>query len=194
VIRVVAFDVMDTLLQDPFREALVAATGLSLAELVVRRDPDAYPAFERGDTDEDTYWQAFTAAGIEPDREAFHAVRRSRTTWLPGMAELLDDLAGVVERVTASNYPVWIEELAATRLTGRVDRVVASHHLGVRKPDLAFYRRLLDTLGRSRDEVLFVDDREVNVEAARATGLVAHRFVDAGTLRAWLATHGILSG
>jgi HAD superfamily hydrolase (TIGR01509 family) len=191
VIRTVAFDVMDTLLHDPFREALRAATGVPLEELFARRDPDAYPAFERGETDEATYWAAFTAAGIDVDPDAFHAVRREACTWLPGMAELLDDLAGLVERATASNYPVWIEQLSATRLAGRIDRVLASHHLGVRKPDVGFYTGLLDALGREVGEVLFVDDREVNVEAARAVGLRAHRFVDAPTLRLWLAQHGV---
>lgn len=190
-VRVVLFDVMDTVLVDPFREALRACTPLPLRELFARRDEDLWPAFERGDVDEAAYWAGWDAAGLTYDRAAFHAARRAGTRWIDGMPELLDDLDGVVERVTASNYPVWIEELATEHLTGRFERVLASHHLGVRKPDPAFFARLLDRIGASADEAAFVDDREVNVAAAEEVGLTSHRFEDAASLRAWLFDLGV---
>ena len=173
-IRAVAFDVMDTLLTDPFRAALEAATGLSLGELMGRRDPDVYPSFERGEISESEYWEHHAALGVEVDPAAFHAVRRTGTRWLPGMEHLLAELEGVVLRVGASNYPVWIEELIEGPLAGRLDRVVASCHLGARKPDHAFYERLLTRLGLPAASVAFVDDRQVNVVAAREVGMAAH--------------------
>lgn len=190
-IRAVAFDIMDTLLYDPFREALLAATGLSLAELRTRRDPALYPAFERGELTEEEYWARHRAAGLEVDPAAFHRVRRAGLSWLPGMQELVATLAGRVHRVTASNYPVWIEELAAGPLAGHLDEVLASHHLGVRKPEAAFYARLLARLDLPPHAVAFLDDREENVLAAEAAGLPAHRFVDAVTARAWLTELGV---
>ena len=195
-IHVVAFDVMDTLLTDPFRAALEAATGLTLVELMARRDPAVYPAFERGELTEAQYWAHHAALGVEVDPAAFHAVRRAGTRWLPGMAALLVDLEGQVRRVGASNYPVWIEELIAGPLDGRLDEVVASHHLGARKPDHAFYERLLARLGRAAGEVAFVDDREVNVLAARELGLPAYHVVgddpDAAVgIRRWLRELGV---
>jgi FMN hydrolase / 5-amino-6-(5-phospho-D-ribitylamino)uracil phosphatase len=107
------------------------------------------------------------------------------------MADLLDDLAGLVVRVTASNYPVWVEELARDHLGDRFERVIASYHLGVRKPARGFFDRLVEELDVAADEVCFVDDRHDNVEAARRAGLRAHRFVDATALRGWLADHGV---
>ncbi|MFP4635363.1 MAG: HAD-IA family hydrolase [Nitriliruptoraceae bacterium] len=191
-IAAIAFDVMDTLLSDPFRAALHAATGLSLEQLSARRDPTVHPAFERGELDEEAYWRAFDAAGVVADRGAFHQARRDGTRWLPGMRELLDELDGRVLRVAATNYPVWIEELAAGPLAGRLELLVASCHLGVRKPDPAFYRGLLAQLELPPQRVLFVDDRPPNVAAARELGLLAHRFTDAATLRALLGDHGVL--
>jgi HAD superfamily hydrolase (TIGR01509 family) len=191
VIRAVAFDLMDTVVRDPFREALEAATGLPLTELFARRDPGVYPAFERGEVDEATYWAHYAAAGIEVDPEAFHRVRRDGIRWLPGMRELLDDLDGVVLRATASNYPTWVEQLAQDHLTGRFEAVVASCHLGARKPDPVFYERLLVRLELPADAVLFVDDRQENIAGAAAIGLRAHRFTDAATLRRWLADQGL---
>jgi HAD superfamily hydrolase (TIGR01509 family) len=191
VITVVAFDIMDTLLRDPFREALRAATGLDLAELRRRRDPGLYPAFERGELSEAAYWAAHHDAGLDIDPEAFHRVRRAGLRWLPGMQELLAALQGRVRRVTASNYPVWIEELAVGPLAGHLDEVLASHHLGARKPDPAFFVRLLGRLEVTAAEVAFVDDREENVTAAAAHGLAAHRFVDAAGVRSWLTELGV---
>jgi HAD superfamily hydrolase (TIGR01509 family) len=190
-VRVVAFDLMDTVLRDPFREALEAATGRPLAELFARRDPAVYPAFERGEVDEAAYWAHYAEAGIDVDPQVFHRLRREGTTFLPGMAELLDDLEGVLVRVAASNYPVWIEELTELHLGERFERVVASHHLGVRKPDAAFFARLVDDLGVAAEAVLFVDDRQANVDGAERAGLRAHRFRDADGVRRWLVEHGI---
>jgi HAD superfamily hydrolase (TIGR01509 family) len=191
VIRAVAFDLMDTVLRDPFREALEAATELPLAELFARREPGIYPAFERGELDEVDYWAHYADAGIDADPEAFHRVRRAGIRWLPGMRALLDDLEGVVVRATASNYPIWVEELAENHLAGRFDHVIASCHLGARKPDAAFYERLLDALRLEPSEVLFVDDREDNVQGAEAVGIAAHRYVDAAPLRQWIRDHGV---
>jgi HAD superfamily hydrolase (TIGR01509 family) len=191
VIRAVAFDLMDTVLRDPFREALEAATQLPLAELFARRQPDVYPAFERGELDEDAYWAHYAEADIAADPEAFHRVRRAGIRWLPGMRSLLDDLDGVVVRATASNYPVWVEQLAEDHLHGRFERVIASCHLGARKPDVAFYDGLLSELGLRAGQVLFVDDREENVRGAEAVGIAAHRYVDAATLRGWIREHGV---
>lgn len=190
-IRVVAFDLMDTVVRDPFREALRAATGLPLEELFARRPPNIYPAFERDELDEATYWAMYDDLGVAVDPSEFHRVRLEGTTFLDGMAELLDDLAGQIVRATASNYPRWIDDLADTLLVGRFDEIVASCHLGARKPDVAFYERLLERLDCRPDEVLFVDDREVNVEAAGAVGIPSHRFEDAAGVRAFLADHGV---
>lgn len=191
-IAAVAFDLMDTVLRDPYREALEAATGLSLADLLERRPPNAYPAFERGEITEDEYWASWDRAGLAVDPDAFHAVRRGGYRWLPGMRELLDDLAGSVRRVAASNYPNWVDDLTSTGLLAdRFDEVVASVHLGVRKPDAGFYTGLLGRLGLGADEVFFVDDRPANVAAARAAGITAVEFDGAEALRAALRDLGV---
>ncbi len=191
-IRAVAFDVMDTLLTDPFREALHAATGHTVDEIIARRDPQVHPAFERGEIDEHDYWRAFAAAGIVADREIFHRERRQRTRWLPGMRALLDELDGQVLRAAATNYPVWIEELATGPLAGRLEVVVASCHVGARKPDPGFYQAVLARLGLAAEQVLFVDDRPANVDGAAAAGMRAHRFAHVDGLRSWLVEQRVL--
>ncbi|MEX0592937.1 MAG: HAD-IA family hydrolase [Nitriliruptoraceae bacterium] len=193
-VDMVAFDLMDTVLVDPFRLALEAATGLPVEELFARRDRGLYPAFERGDISEADYWLGHAQRGIDVDRQCFHTVRRENTRFIDGMDDLLDQLAGQVVRATASNYPIWIEELAVGILRGRFDHVVASHHLGVRKPDADFYVRLAAATGVDVHRIAFVDDRAINVEAAARVGMPAHLFVGVDPLRQWLRQIGCAVG
>lgn len=188
-LEVVAFDLMDTVIRDPFREALTAGTGLPLEEVLRRKDPGAWPAFERGELTEEEYFATYGDLPFDP--EAFHEARQSGYRWLPGMRELLADLDGRVIRATASNYPVWIEELAETWLEGCFDVILASHHLGARKPDPPFYERLCAELAVGPDDVLLVDDREANIEGALRAGLRAHRFTTSDDLRGRLRAEGI---
>ena len=58
--------------------------------------------------------------------------------------------------------------------------VVDSGFVGMRKPDPAIYELTLDRLGDVRPrECAFVDDLDVNCDAARALGMRAVQFVDA---------------
>lgn len=60
------------------------------------------------------------------------------------------------------------------------------------KPDPAIYRLALARFGLEPQAALFVDDRAENVDAAMALGMRGHLFSDAPTLRAELATLGLL--
>jgi HAD superfamily hydrolase (TIGR01509 family) len=69
--------------------------------------------------------------------------------------------------------------------------VYASCRLGLRKPDPRFFTTILDDLGVAPDQCLFVDDREVNCEAAGALGLRVHTFTGAEDLRERLRYEGV---
>ncbi|MFF4344913.1 HAD-IA family hydrolase [Kitasatospora sp. NPDC001540] len=58
-------------------------------------------------------------------------------------------------------------------LEGTFDAVVLSSDHGLRKPDAALFKVVLDRLSLSADECVFVDDSEVNVEAAARLGFTA---------------------
>jgi FMN hydrolase / 5-amino-6-(5-phospho-D-ribitylamino)uracil phosphatase len=194
-IRAVVFDLMGTLLADPFREALEAGTGMGMRELLAVKNPDAWPAFERAEIDEAEFVRRFfTAGGAERtlDIDAFHRARREGYAWLPGMRELVCGLEGRADRYIASNYPVWVEEVRVQfGLDECSDGIFASCHLGVRKPAPEFFERLLDKVGHDPDRCLFVDDRQDNCDGAEAAGMRAHRFTDAADLAARLAAEGL---
>jgi putative hydrolase of the HAD superfamily len=56
--------------------------------------------------------------------------------------------------------------------------VVDSAFVGCRKPDPEIYDILLERLAMPTDACLFVDDVEVNCEAARALGMTVVHFRD----------------
>lgn len=114
---------------------------------------------------------------------------------IPGTADLLWELkrAGIpVYCIT--NFSV--DKLARARRRfeelNAFDGIVVSGEVGLLKPDAAIYRRLLDQHDLRAEDTLFIDDVERNVEAARAVGMHAVRFVDADTLRGDLASFGLL--
>ena len=75
--------------------------------------------------------------------------------------------------------PLWRAKLP--ELDDIFEVVVDSAFVGMRKPEPEIYELTLERLGDGvvAEECLFVDDIEVNCEAARALGMRAVRFVDA---------------
>ncbi|MGW0579825.1 HAD-IA family hydrolase, partial [Streptomyces sp. NPDC002920] len=72
--------------------------------------------------------------------------------------------------------PLWRAQLPVDEL---FDVVVDSHREGVRKPDPAVYRILLDRLGGiAARRCMFVDDTDENCRAAAGLGFRAVRFAD----------------
>lgn len=64
-----------------------------------------------------------------------------------------------------------------------IDVAFSSCYVGLRKPELAIYRRALDVLGLPGQRVLFIDDRQENVAGAEAAGMKGLRFDGADRLR-----------
>jgi len=51
-----------------------------------------------------------------------------------------------------------------------IDTVYFSHEMNLRKPDEAIYQEVTKREKLSSDEILFIDDRQDNIEAAQSTG------------------------
>ncbi len=58
------------------------------------------------------------------------------------------------------------------------DTIVYSHEVGCLKPDPLIYRIVCERLGVAAGEVLFLDDVDANVDAARALGMRAITFIN----------------
>lgn len=193
--RAIGIDLMDTVIEDPWAEALEAATGLKLDEILSIRDARAWIAFELGEVDEATYAERFFPPGSDHrlDGALLRRELEARYRFLPGMEDLLARLAPSWKLVAVSNYPEWIDSL---RLRFRLDRFFDQYHvscrLGARKPARAFFRAVLDASGLEPGELLLVDDRAENVEGAARLGIPGLVFRDAPALERDLRERGMI--
>jgi HAD superfamily hydrolase (TIGR01509 family) len=187
------FDVMDTLIHDPFYREIPAFFGWNHAELMQHRHPTAWEEFERGQITEGEYLSRWLTGGRTFDSDAFRAWVREAYQWLPGMEELISELRGRGYEIHAfSNYPVWyrlIEE--KLRLSRYLKWSLVSCNTGLRKPSHNAFEMAAQTVGRPPCRCVFIDDSSANCDAARAIGMVAIRFVDAPTLYAELRRTGL---
>ncbi|KAL2820182.1 HAD-like domain-containing protein [Aspergillus cavernicola] len=58
------------------------------------------------------------------------------------------------------------------------DKIFPSGHVGMRKPDLAFFRHVLQEISTASEDVVFVDDKLENVTSARSLGMRGIVFFD----------------
>jgi putative hydrolase of the HAD superfamily len=73
----------------------------------------------------------------------------------------------------------------------RFDVLVWSYQLRMAKPDPEIYLYTLQQLGTRPDETLFLDDKQVNVDAALDLGMKALQFSNVETLRGDLVAAGL---
>ncbi|WP_043834729.1 HAD family hydrolase [Amycolatopsis nivea] len=107
----------------------------------------------------------------------------------PGSLDLLQSLSDAgASLALLSNAPsafgVWVREQEWSKL---FKHTLFSGDVKVAKPDAEIFQLLLDKLGAKPDECLFFDDRQVNIDGARAVGIRAHLWDGAEAARAALA-------
>jgi HAD superfamily hydrolase (TIGR01509 family) len=192
---VLLFDVMDTLVHEPFHREMPAFFGMTLAELIAAKHPTAWIDFELGRLDEGAFLRGFFRDRRAFDHAAFLAAMSAAYRYLPGMEGLLAALAGRGYAIHAlSNYPVWYRRIEARLgLLRYLSWSFVSCDTGLRKPDPEAFRLAARTLGVEPGACLFLDDREENCAAARALGMEALRFTSAELLTAELARRGLLA-
>ncbi|MBW1760126.1 MAG: HAD family phosphatase [Deltaproteobacteria bacterium] len=191
---IVLWDVMGTLVHDPFFVEMPEFFGTTFDAMFEAKHPSAWMEFELGQRSEEDFLESFFADGRDFDRRGFVRTVRSSYRWLPGVEELLAELGEAGCTMHAfSNYPVWyrlIEE--RLKLSRFLDWTFVSCITGLRKPDPAAYTHVLSKLRVPAERCVFVDDRNSNCEAARQCGIRSLRFDGVGPLRASLRDAGVL--
>lgn len=162
----------------------------------VGEDPDAFhslywqyrPEYDRGDVTVEEYWTR--VLGLPPPGSQLEELLRwDVAIWLHPHQPSVDAAHRAADRgwrlALFSNAPV---EVAAG-----IDRLewlkpfehrFYSCNLRAVKPEPAAYRHVMDGLDAGPGDIVFFDDRPPNVEAARALGMEAHVFIDAGQIEA----------
>jgi putative hydrolase of the HAD superfamily len=192
-LRAVIFDYGMVLTGPPDPEAhaaLVRITGLSATRLdgLYWSYRDAYDTGELSGQD---FWRKIASEAELSLRESAIAelTRWDARMWMTeNQAMLAWQLAlkqcGLLTAIL-SNMGDTVHQAMQKQLDwlSRFDVLIWSYQLGIAKPDPRIYRYALEKLGTQPEETLFIDDRQVNVEAAIALGMKGVVFTTVDQLR-----------
>jgi putative hydrolase of the HAD superfamily len=159
-----------------------AALGTALQKATEERGSHPLYELEKGQITEDEFTaivqaQLPEAVELSGFRDVWFANLHANEPMIELMRELRDE--GYRMAILTNNVREW-EELWRAKLP--VDEIfeliVDSAWVGMRKPDPAIYRLVLERLGDGLEPsaCLFVDDNEANVEAARELGMTVVHF------------------
>jgi len=181
------------------RAARLAAAqkfGLDWEELQDRHDL-ASPAFETGKITLDTYLNRIVFYRKRPfTKEEFATFMFAQSEEFPESRSVLSSVAatGKYLLATVNNEGLELNEhrIRQFQLRREFKAFFSSCYLGIRKPDEGIYRLALEVTQRDPQECVFIDDRELNLECARALHMRTIQFRDAAQLRQDLAANGVM--
>jgi 2-haloacid dehalogenase len=162
---------------------------------------DLHAMNDRIDRGEDFRGVVYETAEAYP--EFRDEIRMWHDNWLELAAPLIPHSLRLMEALQAkgvpvfalSNFGIGTYEVARPRypFLGRFDQAYISGHIGVTKPDPEIYRIVEARSGLDPDALLFTDDREENIAAARSRGWQTHLFESPEGWAARLVSEGLLS-
>ncbi len=154
--------------------------------------------YDRGDLLPAEYWEQFaTQHGAKLDADA---IERARRIDLELWSQINEAMIRWVRQIHAAGFKTAILSNMPLDMVSHVRNNFAwvshfDHHIfsaEVRsiKPEPAIYQHCLDALAVQPSEALFIDDRDVNLQEARAAGIRTIRFESVEQLRRDLQSLG----
>lgn len=190
---ILLFDIMDTVVRDPFYHDVAPFFGMSFKELIESKHPTAWIEFEEGRVDEMELAGKFFKDKRSFDLEGLKNCMRRGYSYIDGIEELLCNLKeNNYEMHAFTNYPIWyrlIEE--KLNISTYLSWTFCSCVIGKRKPDPDFYLEVIRHLRVDPTSCIFIDDRLRNVKAAIDVGINGLQFKNANLLRQDLSKMGI---
>lgn len=193
--RVIVFDygeVISVSQSEVDRAALVEISGLEPGlfwQLYDRYRED----LDQGVTLPREYWNLIARdAGVEwPPatlQQLWAADIRSWISVEPGTVQLLAELhAGGTRVALLSNAGFdFSDPFRHSPMAAYFEAMFVSAELGLIKPDPEIYRVTARELGITLEQMVFIDNKEINVDAAVALGVTGHVFTTVAELRAFL--------
>ncbi|MBZ9934824.1 HAD family phosphatase [Mesorhizobium sp. BR1-1-16] len=139
------------------------------------------------------------AIALHPHR-ADH-IRAWRRDWHEMVPGPIEESAAILQALIDAGYDVtaltnfaedtFAEAQARFPYLTTFRGITVSGNIRLVKPDVAIYHHHVASHGLDPAATLFFDDMPANIEAARAAGWNAERFIDPATLRADLERYGI---
>ncbi len=199
-IRAVILDYGEVLCHPPTPQALEKMAS------IFRMNPKTFLSiykptrapYDRGDLSLPDYWEKFAAqAGVKIDATTMAHVRQLD---LDQWSEINEPMIRWLEQIHAAGYQTAILSNMPMDMVAHVrknfawathfDRQVFSAEARRVKPEPEIYQICIDALGVRPQEALFIDDREENLQPARAAGILGIRFQSVEHLRGELQKIG----
>ena len=191
----ILLDIMETVVAEPFLEVMPRYFNMSAQDFLTEKDPRSWIEFEHGNITEEQYFASFFSDRREIDGEGLKQAMHDAYEWLPGMEQLLSELKESGFPLFAlSNYSIWylmIEE--KLKLSNYLNWDFVSCNTGHRKPDQEAYLGPTASLALKPEQILFIDDRPVNIDGAQKVGMQAHLFTSSDALETMLRHNKYLS-
>jgi putative hydrolase of the HAD superfamily len=188
-IKAVIFDYYGVLTSDSYMNWLERHPG-------VQRDhaaqiEDLSKAQDIGMSDDEFFAHLARISGIaEADiRSEFTGQGRAEAGLLQYIRQLRR--LGLKTAILSNSTTELYAETTRRRLDSIFDVILCSEDAGVAKPDPKIYQIMLDHLGITPSQAVFIDDRDYNVRGAESLGLTGFVYEDLRGLRASLARLGI---
>ncbi|HEX3472984.1 MAG TPA: HAD-IA family hydrolase [Silvibacterium sp.] len=178
------------------RAAVLSQFKVDRAEFE-ERHPEANDAWEKGliTVEEYLHRTVFWEPRDFQPQEFIEAMKGQSRVLADSALGILENLAasqdvdlGMLNNEARELNDYRIEEFG---FRGFFDFFISSCYVGLRKPAAQIYRLALDVLQCEPGEVVFIDDRAGNAEAAAALGIHAIRYEGAAQLARELAALGI---
>jgi putative hydrolase of the HAD superfamily len=104
-----------------------------------------------------------------------------------------DEIIAYIQKLRADGYKCYLatnqEKYRGQYMIDKMgfgksfDKTFVSAHLGVGKPDVEFFEKVVKVIGAKKDEVLFWDDAKENIEGAKKFGIHAEFFESFDTFK-----------
>jgi putative hydrolase of the HAD superfamily len=155
-------------------------------------------AYDRGALSSIAYWEHVArdlhrtldakqlSTLVEADNDLWTQPNHKMIDWAAALQSagiktgVLSNMGDAMEAGIVARFP-WMAEF---------DHKTFSHRLGMAKPDAAIYRHAAEGLGVATEEILFIDDREENLIAARAAGMHAIQYTTQAAFEAAMHAAG----
>jgi len=196
----VVWDLGNVLVDWDASRAIAAGVGEAEAARFLAADDFDFRAYNHG-PDSGLDWDAAEAEVARSHPHWLEHCRAYRAHFpaslvgeVPGTADLVRTLhaAGVPQwGLTNWSHELYPHAPRMFEVLALLDDVVVSGTEGLAKPDPRVYELLVARTGRPLADLVFVDDRPENVEAARALGMAGLVFTGADALRAELRGLGL---
>ncbi len=131
-----------------------------------------------------------------------HLIEAYAEHWIDSITGEITGTVEILYKLKAKGYPLfglsnWSAEtfpLVRNEYSffDELDDIVYSGEVKLIKPEPEIYHLLLSKIKYSASECLFIDDSQVNVDAAKALGFEAVHFVSSKNLNSVLKRHGVL--